>query len=51
MQPVVRYVQNDKAPVGKYSVADYDSYVQSVHEEYTGSYPDWSGWDHWLDQV
>jgi hypothetical protein len=48
-QPAVRYVSNPNAQVGKYSVEDYDAYVGALHELTARTYPDWSGWDNFLD--
>lgn len=42
-----RLVREDRG----HSVGDYNSYINSTHRTITGSYRNWAGWDHWLDQV
>merc|ERR1719198_2603505 len=49
-----KYVNNKKAPVGEYSLEDYDKYIESVHLDYIAQTSkdggSWFNWDHWLDQ-
>ena len=46
----LKYVYNAKAQVrGESSVDDFNRYVANAHENIAGAYPDWAGWDHWLD--
>ncbi|KAK7232887.1 mitochondrial protein translocase [Aureococcus anophagefferens] len=46
----LKYVYNAKAQVrGESSVDDFNRYVANAHESIAGAYPDWAGWDHWLD--
>ena len=32
------------------TVEDYNSYIWKTHAEIAGSYDNWAGWDHWMDQ-
>ena len=45
-------MHNKLAPVGEHTLADYDAYVEAVHEQYNGpdARADWFGWDHFMDQ-
>ena len=44
----MQFVNNKVSPTGDWSLHDYDSYVQSVHQRFVGDSVNL--WDHWLDQ-
>lgn len=46
----VKYVENNGASYGRYSIEDYENNIRDAHAKYTSVDKEWFAWDHWLDQ-